>query len=39
MAKLNLGDVIYVDRGLYKHFGIYSGNNKVIHYVKKKMFS
>jgi len=34
MAELNFGDVIYVDRGLYKHFGIYSGNKQVIHYVK-----
>ena len=35
MAELNFGDVIYVDRGLYKHFGIYSGNKQVIHYVKE----
>lgn len=35
MAQLNFGDIIYVDRGPYKHFGIYSGNNKVIHYVKE----
>lgn len=33
------GDVIYVDRGGYKHFGIYSGNNKVIHYTKRKIIS
>lgn len=30
----NFGDIVYVDRGLYKHFGVYSGNNKVIHYTK-----
>lgn len=34
--KLNLGDIIYVDRGLYKHFGVYSGENKVIYYTKDK---
>ncbi len=34
MADINFGDVIYVDRGLYKHFGIYSGKKKVIHYTK-----
>ena len=28
------GDVIFVDRGLYKHYGVYAGNGKVIHYVK-----
>ena len=26
------GDVIYVDRGIYKHYGIYIGNDRVIHY-------
>lgn len=28
------GDVISVDRTFYDHFGVYSGNNRVIHYVK-----
>lgn len=28
----NYGDVIYVQRIGYKHFGIYIGDNKVIHY-------
>jgi hypothetical protein len=27
-----IGEVIKVDRGFYFHFGIYSGDNKVIHY-------
>lgn len=39
MAKLTFGDVIYVKRDCgifgYKHFGIYSGGRKVIHYVKE----
>ena len=35
MAEINFGDVIYVKRDFgYKHFGIYSGDKKVIHYVK-----
>ena len=32
MAKK--GDVICVDRGAYKHYGVYAGKGKVIHYVK-----
>lgn len=32
--ELNPGDIIYVDRGTYKHYGIYSGDGKVIHYTK-----
>lgn len=39
MDKANYGDVIYVDRGVYKHFGIYSGEGRkerVIHYVKQE---
>jgi len=35
MAEINFGDVIYVERDFgYKHFGVYSGDKKVIHYVK-----
>lgn len=30
--ELQRGDVIGVDRGLYEHYGIYCGNNEVIHY-------
>jgi hypothetical protein len=26
------GDVIFADRGLYKHYGVYIGHNKVIHF-------
>ena len=26
------GDILFVDRGLYKHYGIYAGEGKVIHY-------
>ena len=29
---LQLGDILIVDRGLYKHYGIYAGNGTVIHY-------
>lgn len=32
----NYGDVIYVQRTGYKHFGIYVGDNEVIHYTKVK---
>lgn len=31
-ASAEYGDIICVDRGLYIHFGIYIGNNRVIHY-------
>lgn len=34
MRTIEFGDVIYVERGFYKHFGVYSGGRKVIHYVK-----
>ncbi len=38
MTAINFGDVIYVERDCgifgYKHFGICSGNRKVIHYTK-----
>ena len=36
MSAASYGDVIFVDRGVYDHYGIYSGNSKVIHYVKDK---
>jgi len=26
------GDIIGVDRGLYRHYGVYAGDNKIIHY-------
>ena len=29
-----MGDIIYVDRGAYKHYGIYAGEGNVIHYTK-----
>ena len=32
MRKIEYGDVIFADRGFYRHFGIYSGNGNVIHY-------
>ena len=31
-VKLKPGDVIVADRFLYQHYGIYSGNDRVIHY-------
>ena len=38
MTEIKFGDVIYVERDCgifgYKHFGVYSGNRKVIHYAK-----
>jgi len=30
------GDVILCDRVLYKHYGIYAGNGRVIHYAAEK---
>jgi len=33
--ELQAGDVIFTDRGLYQHFGIYAGNGKVIHYAAR----
>lgn len=29
------GDVIFADRGIYKHFGVYIGNEKIIHFATK----
>ena len=38
MLNIKFGDVIYVERDCgifgYKHFGVYSGDKKVIHYTK-----
>lgn len=30
--KLQYGDVIGVDRGFYQHYGVYIGDNQVVHY-------
>lgn len=30
------GDIVFTDRGLYKHYGIYAGHNKVIHFAGPK---
>jgi hypothetical protein len=32
------GDIIYTDRGLYKHYGVYIGGNNVIHFAPKNGF-
>jgi cell wall-associated NlpC family hydrolase len=29
------GDIIYADRGNYRHFGIYAGNGRAVHYAYK----
>jgi len=29
---INPGDILSINRGLYKHYGIYIGNSKVVHY-------
>ena len=34
--ELKAGDVIYVDRTLYKHFAVYIGDNEVVHYAPDK---
>ncbi|MEL3902048.1 MAG: lecithin retinol acyltransferase family protein, partial [Treponema phagedenis] len=33
--ELQRGDIIFVNKGLYKHYGIYIGNNTVVHYSDK----
>lgn len=35
-AAPQAGDVIYVDRLLYKHYGVYIGNGKVVHFAAKE---
>jgi len=30
-----IGDVIFTDRLVYRHYGIYAGNGRVIHYASK----
>ena len=30
------GDIIFVNRGLYRHYGVYVGNNRVVHFAAKK---
>ena len=32
---LQSGDILIVNRGLYKHYGIYAGNGTVIHYASR----
>jgi len=32
LRQLQKGDILFVDKGLYKHYGIYAGNNTVVHY-------
>jgi hypothetical protein len=34
----NKGDVITVNRGLYRHYGVYCGNGSVVHFAPKKGF-
>jgi cell wall-associated NlpC family hydrolase len=33
--EIQAGDIILTDRGLYKHYGIYAGKGKVIHYAAR----
>ena len=35
MITANTGDIVYVKRKGYRHFGIYTGNEQVIHYHKE----
>ncbi len=30
------GDIVFTDRGLYKHYGVYIGHNSVIHFAGPK---
>ncbi|MCL2007214.1 MAG: lecithin retinol acyltransferase family protein [Treponema sp.] len=32
MKNLNPGDIIFTDRIFYKHYGVYAGEDRVIHY-------
>ena len=36
MFKAHKGDIVYVKRKGYRHFGIYAGNDHVIHYHKER---
>ncbi len=36
MALADSGDIVYVKHRGYRHFGIYAGEDKVIHYYKKR---
>lgn len=38
LRAVQYGDVISVERMFYSHFGVYSGNHRVIHYVKVSSF-
>jgi hypothetical protein len=31
-VSIQPGDILYVNRGFYKHYGVYVGNGKVIHF-------
>jgi len=33
--SIKKGDILFVDKGLYKHYGIYAGDGVVIHYLDK----
>jgi len=32
LLSIQGGDILYVHRGLYKHYGVYAGDGKVIHF-------
>jgi hypothetical protein len=34
----NKGDIIKANRGLYRHYGVYCGNDCVVHFAPKKGF-
>ncbi len=36
MISANAGDIVYVKRKGYRHFGIYTENEQVIHYYKER---
>ncbi len=36
MVTANKGDIVYVKRRGYRHFGIYAGDDHVIHYYKER---
>ena len=32
LSKIKVGDILYVNRGYYKHYGVYIGEGKIIHF-------
>jgi hypothetical protein len=35
-SKFHPGDIVFADRGLYRHYGVYTGSNEVIDFSPRK---